>query len=175
MRHHRRVRTALALLGGLCLAATGAAAQTGAPTSPGAGQPGAAAPAPGPATQINPTADQATAIFKSLESLIVQSLGGFQPSVGAPVPPDLQTQPMPPAGGQVLPEAKDHHVAKTDDNTILIVDPITRQVVGVVKSITIDGSTMGQGTTGQGTTGQGPMGPGTTGPGTSNGSPAGAR
>lgn len=124
---------ALALACGVAFAAVGAAAQTTSPSQNTA--PGGTMMAPGAPAPINPTADQARAILQSLENFVTQSVSGPKPTVGASVSPDVQLQPMPPAAQQVLPQAKDHHVAKTDDDTILIVDPVTRQVVGVIQEM----------------------------------------
>ena len=145
----RAVAAGLVLACSVAFAAVPAAAQTASPApSDPAAQSG---PAPDSGKkQITATGDQAQAVLKSLEGLLVQSLSGFQPSVGASVPPDLQTQPMPPAAKSALPEAKDHHVVKTDDQTILIVDPATRQVVGVIQAMSDSSAPDDGGTTGQG-------------------------
>jgi hypothetical protein len=140
---------ALALACSVALAASGAAAQT----SPSAQSPDPSQSQQSPQdqqsqqgqqSQVNPSADQVQALIQGLAGWVTQSLSGFQPSLGAPVPDELKTQPMPPSAAQALPEAKDHHVAKTDDQTILIVDPVTRQVVGVITAT--GDSTIGLGT-----------------------------
>lgn len=111
-------------------AAGDAVAQTSSPS------PAASAPA-GPYTSqgnISPTDDQVQSFVKSLEGFVAQSLSGTTPTVGASVPPQVKTQPMPPAAAAAVPEVKDHHVVKADDQTILIVDPVTRQIVGVIQA-----------------------------------------
>lgn len=133
MRHTTRAGVAaLALACGVALTAFGAAAQTTDPSQNAA--PGVTM-TPGAPAPINPTADQARALLQSLENFVTQSVSGPKPTVGASVSPDVKLQPMPPAAQQALPQAKDHHVAKTDDDTILIVDPVTRQVVGVIQEM----------------------------------------
>lgn len=122
-------------------AAGDAVAQTSSPAS----SPAASAPA-GPYTaqgNISPTADQVQSFVKSLEGFVAQSIG-VDPTVGASVPPQVKTQPMPAAAAAAVPEVKDHHVVKADDQTILIVDPVTRQIVGVISAS--DSSTTGAGT-----------------------------
>jgi len=126
MRHATRAgAAALAFLCGVAFAAaqtTSPAPPAASPTTPGAMQ-----------GQIKPTDDQSDALIKVFENLVVQAIPGLQqPTVGTSAPPDLKLQPMPPQGAAVLPQAKDHHVAKTDDDTIVIVDPVTRQIVGVI-------------------------------------------
>ncbi|MPZ40990.1 MAG: hypothetical protein GEU95_23670 [Rhizobiales bacterium] len=139
---------AFALVCSIAFVASGATAQT---------------PNPGSAAnQINPSPNQASALVKELANFVSQSVTGFKPSVGATVPKELKTQPMPPAAKAALPEAQDHHVAKLDDQTILIVDPDTGQVVGMITG-SDDGGTTGQGSPG-GAPGT-PSAPGT-GPGT---------
>ena len=93
---------------------------------------------------ISPTADQLQSFVKSLEGYVSQSLSGTTPNVGASVPAQVKTQPMPAAAAAAVPEVKDHHVVKGDDQTILIVDPVTRQIVGVISASDI--STTGAGT-----------------------------
>ncbi|MPZ54954.1 MAG: hypothetical protein GEU91_00375 [Rhizobiales bacterium] len=141
MRNKTRA-AALALICGVALAATSAAAQTGS-QAPDPAMPGGAMTTPGMSqSQINPTSDQVQAFVKSLEGFFTQSLPGPKPTVGDSVPQDVKTHPMPPAAAEAVPQAKDHHVVKADDQTILIVDPITRQVVGVISA---SGSTTGVG------------------------------
>lgn len=85
--------------------------------------------------KIDPSAEQAAAFLKSLENMAVQVVQGLQqPSVGSKVPPDVKTTPMPAAAAATLPEAKDHHVVKSDDNTALVVDPLTREIVSVIEA-----------------------------------------
>jgi len=102
-------------------------------------QTGAPSPAPGSYTaqgNLSPTDAQVQSFVKSLEDLVAQSLAGkTTPVVGAPVTPDVKLQPMPPAAAAAVPEVKDHHVVKAEDQTILIVDPITRQIVGVISAM----------------------------------------
>lgn len=155
---------ALVLACGVALAASGATAQT---------SPGAESPDPsqsqqdqqgqqgqqlqqgqqglqdqqnqqGLQSQLSPSPDQVQALIKGLAGLVAQSPSGFQPSLGASIPDQLKTQPMPPEAAQALPQAKDHHVAKTDDQTIVIVDPASRQVVGVI-SVLGESGTVGSG------------------------------
>jgi hypothetical protein len=140
---------ALALACSVAFASGSAIAQTSAPQSPGA------AAGFAPQSQVNPSPDQVSAFIKELGSFVSQSVSGFQPQVGAPAPKELKTQPMPSGAAAAIPDLKDHHVAKTDDQTILIVDPVTRQIVGVIQAVA-DGS----GTAGQGNTQPGPGGSG---------------
>ncbi|RKE74363.1 hypothetical protein [Pseudorhodoplanes sinuspersici] len=122
-------------------AAGDAVAQTGSPaSSPAASSSGYTAQG-----NISPTADQVQSFVQSLENFVGQSLAGPAPAVGAKVPEGVKTQPMPPAAAAAVPEVKDHHVAKMDDQTILIVDPATGQIVGMISAS--DGSA----TTGAGT------------------------
>lgn len=134
---------ALALLCSVSIGSMMAAAQTGGlPT--GNSQGGGAAPPTiiTPQGQVNTTPDQTQALLQSLEGLVTQTFPGFLPALGASVPQDLQTKPLPPQAKaaippqakQVLPQVDDHHVAKTDDDTILIIDPITRQVIGMIST-----------------------------------------
>ena len=94
---------------------------------------------------ISPTANQVQSFIQSLENFVGQSVAGSAPVVGAKVPQDVKLQPMPPAAAAAVPEVKDHHVAKLDDQTILIVDPVTQQIVGMISA---GGSTTGTGTPG---------------------------
>jgi hypothetical protein len=91
--------------------------------------------APAAQNTINPNAQQAQELLKSLEGFAVQAVENFQPKVGDKVPPQVQTTPMPPKAQAALPEAKDHHVAKTDSDTVVIVDPLTRDIVSVITAI----------------------------------------
>lgn len=95
-------------------------------------------PPPAPSAQaINPSGDQANAFLKSLEGMAVQAMQGLQqPSAGDKVPPDVKTTPMPADAAAALPEAKDHHVVKTDDDTALVVDPFTREIISVIEAFT---------------------------------------
>jgi hypothetical protein len=141
----------LALLCSVSIGGIAAVAQTGGMptgTSPGGG---AAPPTVvTPQGQINPTTDQGQALVQSLQDLATQIFPGFFPSLGASVPQDMQLKPIPPQAKEAMPpqikqalpqpqQGQDHHVAKTDDNTIVIVDPVTRQVVGVI-TVNGDGS-----------------------------------
>ena len=114
-------------------AAGDAVAQTSAPSGPYTAQ-----------GNISPTADQVQSFVKSLENYVAQSMTGTSPTVGATVPAQVKTQPMPAAAAAAVPEVKDHHIVKADDQTILIVDPVTRQIVGVISAS--DSSTTGAGT-----------------------------
>jgi hypothetical protein len=140
----------LALLCSVSLGSLAALAQAGgAPTgtSPGGGM--APPTVVTPQGAINTTPDQGKALVQSLQDLATQMFPGFFPSLGAPVPQDMQLKPIPPQAKQAMPsqiqqalpqpQGQDHHVAKTDDNTIVIVDPVTRQVVGVI-TVNGDGS-----------------------------------
>jgi hypothetical protein len=133
---------ALAMLCGIATTATVAMAQTNsAPTPPATTSSITPAPAPAPGQAsgpIAPTQDQVAAFLQSLEDFAGQSVSGYQPTVGSPVPPHVKTQPMPPDAAATVPAAKDHHVAKTDDGTVLIVNPITRELVGLVSILTGD-------------------------------------
>jgi hypothetical protein len=130
----------LALLGSVAFAAT-AVAQTG-------------SPAPGGATSsFNITPDEIKSFLNSLTGVATQSApSGFKPSVGTPVPQNVQLNPMPSdAKASVPQDHQDKHVAKVDGDdadsdadVVLIADAITRQIVGM---ITADDS----GTTGAGT------------------------
>jgi hypothetical protein len=132
--------TMVALLGSLALAAT-ALAQTG-------------SPAPGGATSpFNITPDAVKSFLDNLAGVATQPApSGFKPSVGAPVPQNMQLNPMPSDAKASVPQAhQDQHVAKVDDDDadsdadmILIVDPVTRQIVGMISAD--DGSTTGLGT-----------------------------
>ena len=148
----------LALICSVSIGSLAAVAQTGGLPS-GTSQGGGAAPPTivTPQGQINTAPDETNAFLKSLEGLVNQTIPGFLPSLGAPVPQDMQLKPLPPqAKAAIPPQAKtampqidDHHVAKFDDNTILIIDPVTRQVVGMIStsgdsSLAIDGSQKGQ-------------------------------
>jgi hypothetical protein len=94
------------------------------------------APAATAQDKINPSADQAAAFLKNLEDMAVQVVQGLQqPTVGAKVPPDVKTTPMPSDAATTLPDAKDHHVVKSDDDTVLIVDPLTREIVSVITAM----------------------------------------
>jgi hypothetical protein len=146
MRDTSRARfAALALACSVAFAAS-AAAQT---SDPAPAAPSAPSAMPGaPQGSSAPSPDQVQAFIKELGSFLSQpgsgSRSGFQPSVGASVPPEVKTEPMPSGAAAALPDFKDHHVAKTDDQTIVIVDPVSRQVVGVI-SVTADSSTVGLG------------------------------
>jgi hypothetical protein len=121
-------------------------AQTSDPTPAAPDAPSAIPGAPQGSSAPSP--DQVQAFIKELGSYLSQPgsgvRSGFQPSVGASVPQDLKTDPVPPGAAAAMPAFKDHHIAKTDDQTIVIVDPVSRQVVGVI-AITADSSTVGQG------------------------------
>ena len=138
----------LALLCSVSLGSLAAVAQTGGAPTPGGG--GSAPPiVVTPQGQINPTPGEGQALVQSLQDLATQMFPGFFPSLGAPVPQDMQLKPLPPQAKAAMPpqiqqalpqpQGQDHHVAKTDDNTIVIVDPVTRQVVGVI-TVNGDGS-----------------------------------
>lgn len=127
------------------LAAGDAVAQTGSPASSSAAS-GTSYNAQG---NISPTADQVQSFVQSLENFVGQSISGPTPVVGAKVPQDVKLQPVPPAAAAAVPEVKDHHVAKMDDQTILIVNPATGQIVGMISPS--DGSS----TTGAGSSGSG--------------------
>jgi hypothetical protein len=136
MRHTLRAGVAtLALVCGAAFAVTSAIAQTS--PQPNSNQGGTVQ------GSINPSNDQTQALIKSLQQLLPQQqpAAGWQPAPGAPVPQDMQLQPMPSDAASAVPQVKDHHVAKVNDGTILIVDPITRQIVGV---ITVDDDDSGQ-------------------------------
>jgi hypothetical protein len=92
-----------------------------------------------PQGQINPTADQTESFINSLANIIEQSLpSAYQPSVGSTVPQEVKTQPIPDAAEAAIPQAADQHVVKTDDY-FLIVDPTTRQVLGMISASDLDG------------------------------------
>ncbi|WP_274426822.1 hypothetical protein [Chelativorans sp. YIM 93263] len=94
--------------------------------------------------QINPSSDQSKSVFDSLRGLATQSSSSFMnPSVGDTVPDDVELQPMPNAAADALPAAKDHHVAKTDDDTAIIAHPETRKVLGVISGSDTTASTGG--------------------------------
>jgi hypothetical protein len=96
------------------------------------------APMPAPATtaqEINPSADQAQALLKTLEGFAVQEVENFAPKAGAKIPDEVKTTPMPAASAATLPAAKDQHIVKTDDNTVVIVDPFTREIVSVITAL----------------------------------------
>jgi hypothetical protein len=121
---------ALTVLGTLAFP-TGANAQAANPMQPNTG-------APAGQQTINPTEDQAEDFLSSLMSLIEQNLpNNYQPSVGSTVPQGVQTQPIPDAAEAAIPQATDEHVVKTDDY-VLIVDPGTRQVLGVISASDLD-------------------------------------
>ena len=109
--------------------------------SPGAASAQTSAPSPAPGSytaqgNLSPTDEQVQSFVKSLEDLVAQSLAGkTMPVVGAPVTPDVKLQPMPPAAAAAVAEVKDQHVVKAEDQTILIVDPVTRQIVGVISAM----------------------------------------
>jgi len=146
---------ALAIACGVFLAPGASLAQTASPASPAASS--SAAPASSYTAQgnLSPTADQVQTFVQSLENFVTQSMTGVDPTVGKSVPQNVKTQPMPPAAAAAVPEVKDHHVVKADDQTILIVDPVTRQIVGVISAA--DGSsTTGVGTPNAGSNGTQP-------------------
>jgi hypothetical protein len=84
---------------------------------------------------INPSADQAQALLKTLESFAVQEVQNFAPKAGAKIPDEVKTTPMPAAAAATLPAAKDQHIVKTNDNTVVIVDPFTREIVSVITAL----------------------------------------
>ncbi len=137
MRDLFRAAAGLALLAASASAATNATAQTGTPSPDAAAPPPAAAAGPG----LTLTPDQAQALRKTLANIAKQPAApDLDSSVGASVPDGMTLTPMPPEAAQVVPGAQGHHVAKTDDGLILIVNPINRQVVGVI-AVTDDGMT----------------------------------
>lgn len=84
-------------------------------------------------SQINPSSSQSKSFLDSLGSLPTQSSSSMQnPSVGDTVPDNVQLHPMPDDAASAVPSAKDHHVAKTDNDTAVIAHPDSRKVVGVV-------------------------------------------
>lgn len=88
--------------------------------------------------QANSSDDQYGTLFESLEGLLVQGQGSsdnYSPNVGDKVPDSVQLQPMPQAAAQAMPEAQNHHVAKVNDNTTVIADPETRQILGIISSV----------------------------------------
>jgi len=130
-----RAAAGLALLA--ASASTNATAQTGTPSPDAAAPPPAAAAGPG----LTLTPDQAQALRKTLANIAKQPAApDLDSSVGGSVPDDMTLSPMPPEAVQVVPGAQGHHVAKTDEGLILIVNPINRQVVGVI-AVTDDGMT----------------------------------
>jgi hypothetical protein len=129
----------LAFIGSVALAAT-AVAQTSSPAPGGA------------ASSLNLTPDAIKSFLSSLASVATQSApSGFKPSVGDSVPQNVQLNPMPSDAKANVPQAQqDQHVAKVDDDdddsdadVVLIVDPITRQIVGIVAAD--DSGTTGMG------------------------------
>ncbi len=111
--------------------------------------------APRQAAQQSPfnlTPDAIKSFLNSLASVTTQPAPSeFKPSVGTPVPQDMQLNPMPSDAKASVPQAhQDQHVAKVDDDDadsdadmILIVDPVTRQIVGMINAD--DSSTTGVG------------------------------
>jgi|GEM_PF-7111318 len=146
---------ALAIACGVFFVPGASLAQTPSPASPATSSSAASAGSYTAQGNLSPTADQVQTFVKSLENFVAQSMTGVDPTVGKPVPQNVQLQPMPPAAAAAVPEVKDHHVAKTDDQTILIVDPITRQIVGVI-SAADDSSTTGAGASDSGSNGAQP-------------------
>ena len=123
---------AIVLLGSVALT-TGATADTGPPPQT-TGVQGA----------INASDDQEQAFIKALEGLAIQTVQGLQqPAVGSEVPKDVKLTPTPPAAAAAIPEAAPHHLVKADDNTVLIVNPLTRLVMGVVDVLENQGTTAG--------------------------------
>jgi hypothetical protein len=123
MRSFLKVSGMAILLLGAAALTTGAAADTG-PASP---------QTTGAQGTINATDDQEQAFIKALEGLAIQTVQGLQqPTVGSEVPKDVKLTPTPPAAAAAIPEAAPHHLVKADDNTVLIVNPLTRLVMGVV-------------------------------------------
>lgn len=145
MRHTLRIgATTLLLLGGAASPAVGQAT----PQAPDTSQaPATSQGQAGDASQSGPlilTPEQRQALRKSLADESKQSVPGFQPSIGAPVPQDTKLESMPPDAKASMPQAEDDEVAKLDEsNVIVIVHPFTRQVIGII-SIE-DDSTIGQG------------------------------
>jgi len=125
---------AIVLLGSVALT-TGATADTG-PASP--------PQTTGVQGAINASDDQEQAFIKALEGLAIQTVQGLQqPAVGSEVPKDVKLTPTPPAAAAAIPEAAPHHLVKADDNTVLIVNPLTRLVMGVVDVLENQGTTAG--------------------------------
>ncbi|WEX08315.1 hypothetical protein [Chelativorans sp. AA-79] len=97
----------------------------------------ATAPAQSGQANANASGDQYDTLFESLAGLLVQGQGSpnYSPNIGDTLPDNVQLQPMPQAAAQALPEAQNHHVAKVDDNTTVIADPESRQILGVISSV----------------------------------------
>jgi len=57
---------------------------------------------------------------------------GFQPSIGAAIPPSLSSHQLPGSVTDRIPAAKRYEYLKLSDDKVLLIDPEGRQVVDII-------------------------------------------
>ena len=85
------------------------------------------------ATAAELTLQQKQAIVQGVQSEKGQPVPlGFQPRVGAPVPPSISMRQLPFDVTRQVPAANDMEYAKLDNNEILLIDPKDRRIADII-------------------------------------------
>ena len=84
------------------------------------------------AAELNLTAQQKQSIMQSVQSEKSQPAAGFQPRVGASVPPSMSMHQLPSNVTTQVPGTKDLEYVKLDNNTVVLIDPKDRRVADII-------------------------------------------